>query len=139
MKTMALVFQNTQQLWSLICHDLVDFKKNSYNFRYKGWNSTSERCGKRSLLYEATKTWNSTPNEARSPSTFGHNKNFMPTWCFLKSILAVPADILSFCCHVAILSNLRVCCFSFCLIPFILDCFSLCAAFFSSYARAAFI
>ena len=49
---------------------------------------------------------------------------------FLKSALAVSADILSACCHVAILSNLLKCWFHFvyCLL-FIYQWFSLCAAF----------
>ena len=90
LRTMALeTYKILNKSSPQFLHDILSFKQNSYNFRYK---LTAEiprprttRYGKNSFSYQAATLWNSLPNEARNFSTFDQYKNFISTWCFTEN------------------------------------------------------
>ena len=65
-------------------HDLVSYKNNSYNFRYRNTaevpRTRTTRYGLQSFSYRAAIIWNSLPNEARDISNFNQFKHFINLW-----------------------------------------------------------
>ena len=87
LRTMALeTYKILNKSSPQFLHNILSFKPNLYNFRYKLTADVprprTTRYGKNSFSYQAATIWNSLPNEARNITSFEHFKKLISTWCF---------------------------------------------------------
>ena len=65
-------------------HDLVKFKHSTYNFRHKNTvhipKPRTERYGKKSFKFTASKIWNSLPQSFRETSNFRQFSSLISSW-----------------------------------------------------------
>ena len=65
-------------------HDLVKYKNNCYNFRYKNTveipQPRTENYGKKSFRYTAAKLWNSLPENFRTATSFNQFRSLVNNW-----------------------------------------------------------